>query len=111
VEAATGRDRWYRLRIRPELVSRADAVASLDVSLLQQHLLAPILGIGDPRTDKRIDFVGGVRAVMDLEQARAGAASNRRLYRDGWFSMTCEPHKLRWVAQRIDRTSRRSAPT
>lgn len=61
-------DRWYRLRIRPELVPRADPVASLDVSLLQEHLLAPILGIGDPRTDKRIDFVGGVRGVMDLEQ-------------------------------------------
>jgi uncharacterized protein (DUF1015 family) len=61
-------DRWYRLRIRPELVPRADPVASLDVSLLQQHLLAPILGIGDPRTDKRVDFVGGVREVMDLEQ-------------------------------------------
>ena len=61
-------DRWYRLRIRPELVPRADPVTSLDVSLLQEHLLAPILGIGDPRTDKRIDFVGGVRGVMDLEQ-------------------------------------------
>jgi uncharacterized protein (DUF1015 family) len=61
-------DRWYRLRIRPELVPRADSVASLDVSLLQEHLLAPILGIGDPRTDKRIDFVVGVRGVMDLEQ-------------------------------------------
>jgi uncharacterized protein (DUF1015 family) len=60
--------RWYRLRIRPELVPRADPVASLDVSLLQEHLLAPILSFGDPRTDKRIDFVGGVRGVMDLEQ-------------------------------------------
>jgi uncharacterized protein (DUF1015 family) len=46
-------DRWYRLRIRPELVPRADPVASLDVSLLQEHLLAPILGIGDPRTDSK----------------------------------------------------------
>ena len=62
-------DRWYRLRIRPELVPRADPVGeSLDISLLQEHLLAPILGIGDPRTDKRIDFVGGARGVMDLEQ-------------------------------------------
>jgi uncharacterized protein (DUF1015 family) len=60
--------RWYRLRIRPELVLRADPVASLDVSLLQEHLLAPILGVGDPRTDQRIDFVGGVRGVIDLEQ-------------------------------------------
>jgi uncharacterized protein (DUF1015 family) len=61
-------DRWYRLRIRPEVVPRADPVASLEVSLLQEHLLAPILGIGDPRTDRRIDFVGGMRGVMNLEQ-------------------------------------------
>ena len=60
--------RWYRLTIDPALVPRGDPVASLDVSLLQEHLLTPILGVGDPRTDKRIDFVGGVRAVMDLEQ-------------------------------------------
>ena len=38
------------------------------MSLLQEHLLAPILGIGDPRSDQRIDFVGGVRGLMDLEQ-------------------------------------------
>jgi hypothetical protein len=44
-------DRWYRLSIRPELVPRADPVASPDVSLLQEHLLAPILGIGDPRIE------------------------------------------------------------
>jgi uncharacterized protein (DUF1015 family) len=43
------------------------------VSLLQEHLLAPILGIGDPRIDKRIDFIGGVRGVMDLEQLVCGA--------------------------------------
>jgi uncharacterized protein (DUF1015 family) len=60
--------RWYRLRIRSELVPRADPVASLDVSLLQDRLLAPVLGIGDPRTDKRVDFVGGVRGLMELEQ-------------------------------------------
>jgi uncharacterized protein (DUF1015 family) len=61
-------DRWYRLRLRPELVPRADPIASLEVSLLQEHLLAPILGIGDPRTNQRIDFVVGGRGVMDLEQ-------------------------------------------
>jgi uncharacterized protein (DUF1015 family) len=45
-------------------------------SLLQEHLLAPILGIGDARTDKRIDFVGGVRGVVDLEQrVREGRAA------------------------------------
>ena len=64
-------DAWYRLRIRPALVPRADPVASLDVSLLQDHLLAPILGIGDPRTDPRIDFVGGVRGLARTRAARA----------------------------------------
>jgi uncharacterized protein (DUF1015 family) len=60
--------RWYRLTMHPALVRRADPVASLDVSLLQDHVLAPILGLGDPRTDKRIDFVGGVRGLAELER-------------------------------------------
>ena len=63
---------WYRLRIRAALVPRADPVASLDVSLLQDQLLAPILNIGDPRTDPRIDFIGGVRGLTELER-RVGA--------------------------------------
>lgn len=68
--------RWYRLRIRSELVPRADPVASLDVSLLQDRLLGPILAIGDPRTDARIDFVGGVRGLTELEQrVRSGRAA------------------------------------
>jgi uncharacterized protein (DUF1015 family) len=57
---------WYRLRIRSALVPASDPVASLDVSLLQDRLLAPILGIGDPRTDHRIDFVGGIRGLSEL---------------------------------------------
>lgn len=57
--------RWYRLRIRPEKISR-DPVGRLDVSLLQDHLIAPILGIADPRRDKRIDFVGGIRGLPEL---------------------------------------------
>jgi uncharacterized protein (DUF1015 family) len=60
--------RWYRLSIRPELVPNADPVASLDVSLLQDFLLNPLLGIGDPRTDNRIDFVGGIRGLEELER-------------------------------------------
>jgi uncharacterized protein (DUF1015 family) len=59
---------WYELRLRPELVPREDPVASLDVSLLQEHLLAPVLGIGDPRLDGRVDFVGGVRGLAELER-------------------------------------------
>jgi uncharacterized protein (DUF1015 family) len=60
--------RWYELKIRAALVPRHDPVASLDISLLQDRLLAPILGIGDPRTDSRIDFVGGVRGLAELER-------------------------------------------
>ncbi|MBI3898510.1 MAG: DUF1015 domain-containing protein [Gammaproteobacteria bacterium] len=58
--------RWYRLRIRPELVPSADPVGRLDVSLLQDRLIAPILGINDPRRDKRIDFIGGIRGLDEL---------------------------------------------
>jgi uncharacterized protein (DUF1015 family) len=58
---------WRRLRIRPELIP-GDPVASLDVSLLQTHLLEFLLGIRDQRTDKRIDFVGGIRGLGELEK-------------------------------------------
>ncbi len=57
--------RWHRLRIRPDKVPR-DPVGRLDVSLLQDQLIAPILGIADPRRDKRIDFVGGIRGLNEL---------------------------------------------
>jgi len=59
--------KWHRLTIRPELIP-ADPVGRLDVSLLQNNLIAPILGITDPRRDKRIDFVGGIRGLAELEK-------------------------------------------
>lgn len=59
--------RWYRLSIRPDLIP-ADPVGRLDVSLLQNNLIAPILGIDDPRRDRRIDFVGGIRGLPELEK-------------------------------------------
>ena len=59
--------RWFKLCIRPELIP-ADPVARLDVSLLSDHLLTPILGIADLRRDKRIDFVGGMRGLKELER-------------------------------------------
>ncbi len=59
--------RWRRLHIHPSLVP-SDPVERLDVSLLQKHLIAPILGITDPRRDKRIDFVGGIRGLAELEK-------------------------------------------
>jgi uncharacterized protein (DUF1015 family) len=57
---------WYRLRIAEDLVPARDPVARLDVSLLQRHLIEPILGIADPRRDERIDFVGGIRGLDGL---------------------------------------------
>ena len=59
---------WYRLVIDRTRVPAGDPVARLDVSLLQDNLLAPVLGIGDPRRDERIDFVGGIRGLGELEQ-------------------------------------------
>ena len=52
----------------PAAIDRSDPIGSLDVSLLQDRVLGPILGIGDPRTDKRIDFVGGIRGTAELER-------------------------------------------
>ncbi|MCA0201283.1 MAG: DUF1015 family protein [Proteobacteria bacterium] len=60
--------RWYQLDIKPALVPQNDPVARLDVSLLQDNLIAPVLGINDPRRDKRIDFVGGIRGLGELEK-------------------------------------------
>lgn len=58
---------WYKLAIKPELIP-ADPVARLDVSLLTEHVLSPVLGIADLRRDKRIDFVGGIRGLPELEK-------------------------------------------
>jgi uncharacterized protein (DUF1015 family) len=60
--------RWYRLSIHPSLIPTHDPVARLDVSLLADRLLAPLLGITDPRRDRRIDFVGGIRGLAELEK-------------------------------------------
>lgn len=60
--------KWYLLTASEELMAITDAVESLDVSLLQDYILAPILGIGDPRTDERIDFIGGIRGLAELEK-------------------------------------------
>ncbi len=60
--------KWYRLEISEKLRQIGDAVDSLDVSLLQDYLFEPILGIGDPRTDERIDFIGGIRGLEELER-------------------------------------------
>ena len=66
--------RWRVLEARPGTYDPGDPIGSLDVSILQANLLAPVLGISDPRTDKRIDFVGGIRGTGELEKRiRSGA--------------------------------------
>ena len=60
-------DSWYRLRFKNELLND-DPVKGLDVSLLQDYVLEPLLGIKDPRIDSRIDFVGGIRGLGELER-------------------------------------------
>lgn len=59
---------WYKLTAKPEIMNVADPVDSLDVAILQKHVLDPILGIEDPRTSNRIDFVGGIRGLSELEK-------------------------------------------
>ena len=59
---------WYRLTPKPGSFDHNDKLASLDVNILQNNLLGPILGIADPRTDKRIGFVGGIRGMAELRR-------------------------------------------
>lgn len=59
---------WHLLEFDPKSIDHSDAIRSLDVSLLQNRVLTPLLGIGDPRTDKRIDFVGGIRGTAELQR-------------------------------------------
>ena len=58
---------WYYLRVKPESYDKDDPVKSLDADILQHNLLAPVLGIEDPRTDSNIEFVGGIRGMKELQ--------------------------------------------
>ncbi len=59
---------WFEMSARPEIFRDDDPIAGLDISLLQENLLGPILGIRDQRTDARIDFIGGIRGMAELER-------------------------------------------
>lgn len=59
---------WYYIRPLPQLQANDDIIAKLDVSILQNYLLQPLLGVDDPRTSKNIDFVGGIRGLGELER-------------------------------------------
>lgn len=58
---------WYKLEVKDNNYNNEDIISQLDVSILQDYVLSPILGIDDPRTNKRIDFVGGIRGLSELE--------------------------------------------
>ena len=60
--------KWHQLVARPGTFAAEDPIRGLDVSILQDNLLAPVLGIADPRKDRRIDFVGGIRGLGELEK-------------------------------------------
>lgn len=61
-------NKWYKVTAKPEFINESDPVERLDVSILQNNLITPVFGISDPRTDKRIDFVGGIRGLGELER-------------------------------------------
>jgi uncharacterized protein (DUF1015 family) len=65
---------WHQLKAKDSVVDEADPVDRLDVAILQDHLLQPVLGIDNPRTNNRIQFVGGIRGTDELERivARGG---------------------------------------
>src|SRR4030095_13402988 len=59
---------WYRLTLDRASIPSGDPIRSLDAALLEERVLGPILGVGDIRTDKRVDFVGGIRGIGELER-------------------------------------------
>ena len=61
-------EKWYKLEAKEGTYDDSDPVGRLDVSILQSNVISPIFGIDDPRTDKRIDFVGGIRGLSELER-------------------------------------------
>ncbi|NLZ83733.1 MAG: DUF1015 domain-containing protein [Clostridiales bacterium] len=82
-------DLWYKLEMKSltdTKESKYDPVASLDVSLLYDHILHPLLGLGDPRNDKRIDFIGGIRGTKELE---------RRVSQDLAVAFTMHPTSIK----------------
>ena len=77
---------WYQLTVKPGVINTDDPIATLDVSILQDKILSEILEIHDPRTDKRVDFVGGIRGLSELE---------KRVDQDGMAAaFSCYPVQL-----------------
>lgn len=77
--------KWYGLEAKPGSFPAGDPVKSLDIAILQDNLLGSILGIKDPRTDERIDFVGGIRGLDELEKR----------HKEGWpLAIACHPTSI-----------------
>ena len=75
---------WYHCRVKEGIVDENDPVGRLDVSVLQNQVLTPILVIEDPRTSSRIDFVGGIRGLGELEKmVDSGMAAAFAMYPTG----------------------------
>ncbi|HEX9507484.1 MAG TPA: DUF1015 family protein, partial [Myxococcales bacterium] len=84
--------KWYRLTAKASRIAKSPT-GSLDASILQENLLGPILGIGDPRTDKRINFVGGIRGTAELERLVGSGA-----YRVAFSMMATSLEQLMEIA-------------
>lgn len=100
--------RWWSLAIDERHTDSSDVIASLDVALLQDRVLSPILGIGDPRTDTRIGFVGGSRGTVELERRASDGGVAFALYAtqieqllDVSDAGQCMPPKSTWFEPKL----------
>lgn len=100
--------RWWSLAIDERHTDSSDVIASLDVALLQDRVLSPILGIGDPRTDTRIEFVGGIRGTVELERRASDGGVAFALYAtqieqllDVSDAGQCMPPKSTWFEPKL----------
>ena len=75
---------WYRLTAKEQICSD-DPVKGLDVSILQDYLLSPILGIEDPKTDDRIDFIGGIRGLEEADFTITNKIKSLNCYKNFLF--------------------------
>ena len=60
--------KWYRMRVKDEKIDKSDLIKMLDCQILTDEILTPVLGISDLRSDERIDFIGGIRGLKEIEK-------------------------------------------
>ena len=82
------RGQWYKLTAKAEFINECDPVNRLDAAILQNNLLSPVLGIADPRTDKRIEFIGGIRGLRNWNAGQPRHANS--LFPVPHFSCGCD---------------------